>query len=624
MLPERIHIKRRTQTFSSHFYFALLDGQIWMRANEEVTGVKEPWRKVGLHGLPTNDSADPRFEAPVRIEEIVTDADELIALSDAKHFYLIRVDNLSPIGTDLWRDGDGAPAGPLLLDALHRRNRGISLGRRNQDVEYWEDPAGNPHSWGTEGITTLYLLCENGREITIFDTGLQPNFGRHIPTPERGGFVAESISASASTVFLIDRHGRMYTRLCDFDTLGANPMFFNYSYTAARREGDQRQDPATLYTPIKLPPEPWKRQPDIKLSGAARISRDITILQDGKGNHARQLRVAGMNARGAFGYYWKAIAGARWAFRATSESIEPDRLLDPAEAHIPPAPVPSYDRRYRGQVTAGRHKLNAELLDFNLFDSPAWLVVDDGGHSLNLVLHTIDAWTYAARDDPGRDGTPLVFLAAIGLPPGSVETDWSTDALRELGRRLKQRDLQPFAFMVRASLDYLELTPNFLIGTVSAEFSRDDLGVEPASLARGREAVRRAGYLAQASLDYLRVDDLKEVRDSRSAADVRWQKLRLNRYALEQLAAQRRAAVVDAIWQTALAWSLAFVRRSVGRLLRAQALTSRNFVGDTRADYEAARDVLQVRLSEFAKELGRQPRGRRRRGPFKRWRRLGR
>jgi hypothetical protein len=621
-LPDHVHIKRPTRTFSSHFYYALLDGQIWMRANEEVTGIQEPWRKVGLHGVPTNDAGDSRFEIPVRIEEIVADADELIALSDAKHFYLIRFDNLSPIGTDLWRDGDGAPGGALLLDARHRHNRGFSLGRRNQDVEYWDDPAGNPHSWGTEGITTLYLLCENGREITIFDTGLQPNFGRHVPTPERGDFVAESISASASTVFLIDRRGRMYTRLCDFDTLGANPMFFKYSYTDEKRKGDRTDDPQTMYRTIKLPPEPWKRQPRIELTGAARISRDITILQNGKGNHARELRVAGINAGGELGYHWKSITATRWAFRVTGEAIDADRMLDPAEAGAASAPRPSYDNRYRGKIVAGPYKLEAELLDFNLFASPATLLVRDGGCRLRLALYTIDAWTYATRDDPGRDGTPLVFLAAIGQPPGQ-EDELRTDGLRELARRLEPRNLKPFAFLVRASLDYVELTPNFLFGSIRAELTRTGSGFDLPATARAQAAVLRSGYLSQASLDYLSLDGLREVRDSRSAADVRWQKLRLNRYALEQLNAQRRAVVTSAIGQTALGWALAWVWQNIGRLLRAQALTNRNLARDTQADYEAARVLLQNRLAELEKELGHHTRRRLRR-PFRRWRRLGR
>ncbi len=621
-LPDRVHIKRPTRTFSSHFYYALLDGQIWMRANEEVTGSREPWRKVGLHGVPTNDAGDPRFEVPVRIEEIVADADELIALSDAKHFYLIRFDNLSPIGTDLWRDGDGAPGGALLLDARHRRNRGFSLGRRNQDVESWHDPAGNPHSWGTEGITTLYLLSENGREITIFDTGLQPNFGRHVPTPDRGAFVAESISASASTVFLIDRHGRLYTRLCDFDTLGANPMFFNYSYTAEKRPGDRPDDPQTMYRSIKLPPEPWHLQPPIELTGAARISRDITILQDGKGNHARELRVAGLNAAGELGYHWKSIAGRRWEFRVTGEAIEADRMLDPAEAGLESSPGPSYDSHYSGKVVAGDHQLDAELLDFNLFDSPATLLVHEAGHDLRLDLYTVDAWTYATRDDPGRDGTPLVSWAAIGLPPGQ-EDELVTDGLRELARRLDPRDRNPFAFMVRASLDYVELTPAFLLGSVRAELVRDGSGLESAAAARVQEAVLRAAYLRQSNLDLLSLEGLKEVRDSSAATDVRWQKLRLNRYALEQLTAQRRSAVLRAIRQTALGWTLGLVPRKIGRLLRAQALTARNLARDTRADYKAARGILQARLAGFEQELGRQTR-RRRGWPLRRWRRLGR
>jgi len=642
-LPDRIHLKTPTRTFSSHFYYALLDGRIWLRPNEETTGIREPWCELGRVGLPTNDLGSRKFEQPVRIEAIVADADELIALSDAKHYYLIRFDNLSAIGTDLWRDGDGAPGGALLLDIRHRRNRGFSVGRRNQDVLYWDDAVGNPHSWGEEGITTLYLLSEDGREILIFDTGLQPNFGRHIPSPERGAFVAEAISASASTVFVIDGRGRMFTRLADFDVLGANLMFFEYSYTAVRRPTDNGGDIASMYTTISLPPADWKREPAIPLSGAAALSRDITILQNGEGNHARELRVGGIDSAGRFGYYTKQIRDLAWTFTETGEEIAADRWLAGSGPRPAFRSVPSsFDCRYVGELRWGSQRVAAELVDFNLFASPAQLRISSGDAHLDLVLHTIDAWTYTTRDDPGRDGTPLVFLAAIsrkssdGDPPLRAPLD-------ELDRILRPRYLVPFSFFVRASTDYVEIVPNFLLTRVSAELTRVGSQHPTAAHARVAEANLRSGYVSQSNAGHLLMPE-KVSKAAGGVKDVRWQKLRLNRLAFEEISAQRRAEMLHAV-RHALIWigfgafnflmrliTLAYwwphahnIFRYLGRLLHAQATTSYRFARDTRADFLAARVILTSRIENLEKELG--PDSKRpirlRRRP-RRWRRLGR
>ena len=121
----------------------------------------------------------------------------------------------------------------------------------------------------------------------------------------------------------------MYTRLIDFDTMGCDPMFFKYTY-------EQEEQPYTgdnyrsNFTPWALPAEPWKKQPDIPLKGQARISRFLTIMQNGHGNAARELRVAGLGRDGAPGYYVKQIDDAEWRFVRAPLSIREQDFLTPA------------------------------------------------------------------------------------------------------------------------------------------------------------------------------------------------------------------------------------------------------------------------------------------------------
>ena len=54
--------------------------------------------------------------------------------------------------------------------------------------------------------------------------------------PRKNQFVAASLSASASTIFVIDAAGNSFTRLADFDTTGHNPGLL-YSWEREKRSG---------------------------------------------------------------------------------------------------------------------------------------------------------------------------------------------------------------------------------------------------------------------------------------------------------------------------------------------------------------------------------------------------
>ena len=199
------------------------------------------------------------------------------------------------------------------MDTETARNRAWVMGKRNAQVLYYEDRFGNQHYNGTMEIATTYVLMEGGQEIRYADTGLPCDFSRNYIGPERGAFKASALSASASTMFVINEAGEMYTRLADFDVVGCDPMFFKYTYTPYTSDL-----PGTNYfsnlTEWALPAEDWLAQPPIPLSGKAALARHITISQNGQGNGARELRVACWNENGKTGYWTKAIFDDAWDF----------------------------------------------------------------------------------------------------------------------------------------------------------------------------------------------------------------------------------------------------------------------------------------------------------------------
>src|SRR5439155_381971 len=133
--------------------------------------------------------------------------------------------------------------------------------------------------------------------------------------PERGRVRAVDMSASGSTVFVINRFGDMFTRLYDFDISGPDSFFLDYSYE------DQRgvQDPA-----IQLPPEPWREQPKIP----GRITGAISIEKVGLGSIHRTLRVEGVHG-GVTGFWEKDITEpdiGDWRFVPTGAPLEGEPL----------------------------------------------------------------------------------------------------------------------------------------------------------------------------------------------------------------------------------------------------------------------------------------------------------
>jgi hypothetical protein len=487
--PEAVRIKTPTRTFNLFFYFALSeDGRIWVKsipgAHEKTETVAPDWQLFLGTGLPY-DLAKADFTTPRRIVAINADLDEVMVVSDDHRHYSLRwfenpvFKETTPPGT--WSDQYGWPVeGPLVWDGRVARNRGWAIGRRTRTHVLFEDIAGRTHDGGG-GLSTYYFLGADGTSIAFSDSGLPPDFSHTIGGPERSTFVAEAMEVCADTIFVINAYGELCTRMVDFDTNGADTMFFVYSYDRA----DPRKDA------IAIPAEDWLAHKPIPLEGQAQIAARITIALTGKHNQDRELRVAGYGPDRQPGYYYKQIfrqaegSATReeidtWTFRPDETvSLEPDWLLDPADTdpaaeraeRRTPVPVTRWRTRPKPprRVAAQHMAFEGELLvdgetvavavtvpDFHLDWSPATLRLTAGSDSIEVTLHTVEKWYHLLRYDPGRDGTPQEFQATLEITQGAFAT--RNAVLRNLlDNVLGPYHLAAFAFFAQATEDYLEI-----------------------------------------------------------------------------------------------------------------------------------------------------------------------
>ena len=317
--PSEIHVKSLTQTFCKDWLFMLKDGKIWRKAareNPEYEKYSE-WELFLGTGLPFYSSLIPveKWKSPASITEIFADGDCLFAFDDKARMYFIYTQKLPDEKIWVWSNVFGWPKKQILYqNELVKNKRGWAMGVRRSDILWYEDRFGNQHHYGTMGLATVYFLSENGQKIYFTDSGMPVDFSNSIQNPENGSFIVRNISCSGSTLFLISDDGTMYTRLIDFDTMGCDPMFFKYTYEPTEQKWTGK-DYLSNYTLWGLPNEDWKKENSVPLSGKARLSRFISIHQNGQGNFARELRVAGLDADGNTGYYFKQISDSEWKFR---------------------------------------------------------------------------------------------------------------------------------------------------------------------------------------------------------------------------------------------------------------------------------------------------------------------
>ena len=229
----------------------------------------------------------------------------------------------------------------------------------------WTDPAGNRTAIGAGKVSHIWGLRPGGQRLTFWDPWLPLDESYEMCGPHRGRFRAVNLSASGSFVFIVGRRGDLFTRLYDFDISGHDPVFFRYSYEDQRGKGDG--------APIQLPAAPWVEQP--KVPGT--ITSAISIHKVGDGSIHRILRVEG--TRGGRTGYWErdvaAPAAAGWKFHATGLPLTRKRLANPRGDTSARGLGPSENGHYRMRTK----EMTADLIDFNVYCSPARLRVREGG-----------------------------------------------------------------------------------------------------------------------------------------------------------------------------------------------------------------------------------------------------
>jgi len=387
-LPDQVVFRGTTQTYNRRYQFAVAGGTIWYKSNTAVTGIVEPWAHLAVPSC---------FEG--KVAQISADDDEMIAVDTTGWIYDLDGILRSPKYFS-WSLRWGPPfwTGPGMRMPTGFKTWSWSVVSPLEDVT-WTDPAGNSPAIGAGKVSHIWLLSDDGRRLVFRDPWLPEDDSYAMCGPHRDRFQAENMSASGSTIFVIGKHGDLFTRLYDFDISGDDSFFFKYSY------GDQR---GVAKPRIQLPGAPWVQQP--KIPGT--ITDRISVEKVGRGTIHRTLRVEGMR-HGQVGYWQKDLTDTAWQFVPTGGQLVGHVLDNPQYDASAVGLGPSTDRAYAGISRGAR----ISIPDFNAYCTPARVDVKLAtGESFTLRLHTTDNIRQAARAY-GLDANPRLYIGMLEVPP---------------------------------------------------------------------------------------------------------------------------------------------------------------------------------------------------------------
>jgi hypothetical protein len=476
-IPDNIYFKTLAEGFSHANLYALRDGKLWIKENGRISGSENAWKLFGGTGLPGGKDAES-FKNDDRIVQFSTEATMIAAVSNRGRFYLWQ-----PTLKDetTWSDVTGSP----VEDALYLPpNRcwafSMSVMRapwkrktpmpEEDIVSYWEDADGNKTEFGF--TATIYSVDPDGQRIRYTDTGLPASWHKAFASPERGTFIIENISASASTLFVINKTGKMYTRLFDYEVEGGCPALI-FVYDHQKRNNDRTMP---LMESVRTLPIPdWKEQPAIRdvQEGKGSITGKITILLTGKGNAARELRVQGRDAGGKYGYWMKPLLGAGWTFIETGESFSDDHIISDYLAES--VPGKTLDKNYSGTMTRWlQEPLSVELIGFYYYNTPCILRVHRGNTHFDLRLHTVDMWSPTVQKKfypwlvGNPSGEPKLLQGTIEIPENILNSD-NKDIKEIIDNYFRDYQKVPFALNVRADDRTVRITSRLIQRRVNLE-----------------------------------------------------------------------------------------------------------------------------------------------------------
>lgn len=393
-VPAQVLFRSETETFNRRYQFVTTGGRIFYRSNTPVTGIREPWAELDL----------PACFAG-KVEGVSVDDDEMVAVDSDGWIYTMDGALASPASFS-WSLRWGPPfwTGPGRQLPGDHLDWEWSVVSQLEDGT-WRDDAGNDHAVGDAKVSHIWLLRTGGQRLTYIDPWLPADESLEMCAPHRGRFRSVALSASGSTVFVVGRHGDLFTRLYDFDIAGNDPVFFDYTYRDQRGVANPK---------IQLPSPAWVEQPKIP----GRITDRISVHKVGTRSLHRELRVEGRRD-GHTGYWAKDVSAPRWRFVRTDLPVEGDWLHNPARDTSARGLGPGEDRRYAGTHEGAR----LTIPTFNVYCTPAPVHVElPTGERFSLTLHTVDNIRQYQRAR-GLDDDPRMVQGELEVPPSLRRSD---------------------------------------------------------------------------------------------------------------------------------------------------------------------------------------------------------
>ena len=441
--PDSIFIKTQTQTFSFEYDFLLNDGKIYYKKRDESS---EQWKLFQKTGLPF--SLKNEFESPKKIVEIAADADVLYAFSEEGKLFRVYTKKITHYKPFEWIDYFGWPKKlPLYQNSSVKNKKNWTIGSSRKDVLFYEDALGNQHNYGPLGVETITFLCEDGKTLRYCDPACPSDFSHTFKNPENGNFIAENLQASASTFFIISKTGKMYTRLVDYNTVGSNPMLYDYSYNEIHSDlkGSDAKSNTTVWF---LPNEDWKIQPELPFGSKG--TKFITIIQTGSGNYERELRIAALSPDEKTGFYHKKINDLEWQFTKAD-------LILPKSSFFTEEENQKTDnfQKYSGNLWKNGEKIensDCKIDDFHFSEGPFTLNFYNSDFKVNFYFSEI--WTLFLRLKPGFEEEPIKYFGTADFSEKNLENCKNT----EIKLLFENSNKKIHNFYIEAFWSYLKIT----------------------------------------------------------------------------------------------------------------------------------------------------------------------
>lgn len=446
-LPRKVYFRDNDQSYNRYYEIALDRGTLYVRKRNSGGTWKVAPCPEALKG---------------KIQAISMDADEIIAVDKDRWIYNCfncTSDTLKWNWGTAWgkvgRQGDSYQVGNI-----QEGKWALSITNVDEDQTY-TDLQGNVTPVSLAGCTQIVFVDPgNPTKLISNDPWLPRDHSYNFGTPYHCRFMVHAMSASASTVFIMNKYGDMYTRRKDYDLSGGDPAQFRYSWFSqdgkenASSYLQHRLDRNT--SAISLPSPYWEKQP--KIDGE--ITDRITIESTAPGNDNRRLKVEG-RYQGKNGYFTKMLKEKQWSFVETGEPLKGNAVENPQEDTSARDLAPLNHMDYTGPLKNGavltvknfayEDSVQQAILKVGSVEVPATLFTEYGnlGRAVTQVLSERD---YGLTDDPRR------YVAALQLDESAMQVLKATpEGTRFLQDFMKDRSLRPLS--LEATTDRLVLYP---------------------------------------------------------------------------------------------------------------------------------------------------------------------